>query len=66
LVSLNLILLSWLHDSSRDWRVLEAVEGFVSEDSIATSSANVQKVVKGWTWTSAVYRKYRNGPRMLP
>ena len=58
-----------LHDSSRsswDWRVLEAVTGLTSEDRIATSSANVQNVVSGWTGISPVYWEYRNGPRMLP
>jgi hypothetical protein len=46
---------NWLHDSRRptcDWRVLETVAGLVSEDGIATSSANVQKSVKGWTGTN--------------
>jgi hypothetical protein len=57
LVSLNLIPQNWLHDSNRpswDWRVA----GLVSEDRIVTSSVNVQKVVKGWTGTSTVYREW--------
>jgi hypothetical protein len=60
LVSLNSIPHNWPYDSRRpswDWRALEAVAGLVSEVRIATSFAIVQKVVKGWTGTLAVYRE---------
>jgi hypothetical protein len=47
------------------WSFWEAVAGSLSDARIAVSSAKVAVVVAGEVGRSAVYMRYRNGPRTL-
>jgi hypothetical protein len=48
------------------WSYWEAMAGSLSEARVATSSAKVAMVVAGEVGRSAVYTRYKNGPRTLP
>jgi hypothetical protein len=48
------------------WSFWEAMVGSLSDARIAMSSAKVAVVVAGEVGRSAVYMRYRNGPRTLP
>jgi hypothetical protein len=48
------------------WGFWEAVAGSLSSARIAVSSVNVAVIVAGEVGRSAVYMRYRNGPRSLP
>jgi hypothetical protein len=48
------------------WSFMEAVAGSLSDARIVVSSAKVAVVVAGEVVRSAMYMRWRNGPRTLP